>query len=149
MGKMFEGAWLLNPFRNIYYLFGFSVSCWEKFSQSRWRFESFCFYESRSWSNWLVLRKKSPYLELFRSAFSPYFRAFGLNTERYGVSLRIQSECRKMLGKMQTRITPNTDSFYAVSNAFYKHIYTQPHAFRYFRRVQCNTWDILITLVRK
>ena len=30
--------------------------------------------------------------------------------ERYGVSLRIQSEC----GKMQTRITPNTDTFYAV-----------------------------------
>ena len=26
----------------------------------------------------------------------PYFHAFGLNTERYGVSLRIQSECRKI-----------------------------------------------------
>ena len=32
---------------------------------------------------------------------------FGLNTERYGVPLRIQSEC----GKMRTRITPNTDTF--------------------------------------
>ena len=40
----------------------------------------------------------------------PYFPAFGLNTERYGVSHRIQSEC----GKMRTRITPNTDTFYAV-----------------------------------
>ena len=30
---------------------------------------------------------------------SPYFPAFGLNTERYGVSLRIQSEC----GKIRTR----------------------------------------------
>ena len=30
--------------------------------------------------------------------------------ERYGVSLRIQSE----YGKMRTRITPNTDTFYAV-----------------------------------
>ena len=29
----------------------------------------------------------------------PYFIAFGLNTERYGVSLRIQSEC----GKIRTR----------------------------------------------
>ena len=29
----------------------------------------------------------------------PYFPAFGLNTERYGVSLRIQSEC----GKIRTR----------------------------------------------
>ena len=28
-----------------------------------------------------------------------YFPAFGLNTERYGVSLRIQSKC----GKIQTR----------------------------------------------
>ena len=39
-----------------------------------------------------------------------HFPAFGLNAERYGVSLRIQSEC----GKMLTRITPNTDTFYAV-----------------------------------
>ena len=29
----------------------------------------------------------------------PYFPAFGLNTERYSVSLRIQSEC----GKIRTR----------------------------------------------
>ena len=40
----------------------------------------------------------------------PYFPAFGLNMERYCISLRIQSEC----GKMRTRITPNTDAFYAV-----------------------------------
>ena len=33
-----------------------------------------------------------------------------MNTERYRVSLRIQSEC----GKMRTRITPNTDTFHAV-----------------------------------
>ena len=33
-----------------------------------------------------------------------------MNTERYGVSLRIQSEC----GKIRTRITPNTDTFLAV-----------------------------------
>ena len=39
-----------------------------------------------------------------------HFLAFGLNTERYGVSLRIQSE----RGKMRTRITPNTDTVYAV-----------------------------------
>ena len=41
----------------------------------------------------------------------PYFSAFGLNMERYGVSLRIQSEC----GEIRTRITPNTDTFDAVS----------------------------------
>ena len=41
-----------------------------------------------------------------------YFHTFGLNTERYSVSLRIQCECRRL----RTRITPNTDNFYAVSN---------------------------------
>ena len=46
----------------------------------------------------------------FRSFSGPYFPVFGLNTERYGVSLRIQSEC----GKMRTRVTPNTDTFHAV-----------------------------------
>ena len=46
-----------------------------------------------------------------RSYSGPYFPAFGLNTERYGVSLRIQSEC----GKMRTTITLNTDTFHAVS----------------------------------
>ena len=45
-----------------------------------------------------------------RSYSGPYFLAFRINTERYSVSLRIQSEC----GKMRTRITPNTDTFYAV-----------------------------------
>ena len=33
--------------------------------------------------------------------------ASGLNTERYSLSLRIQSKC----GEMRTRITPNTDTF--------------------------------------
>ena len=39
-----------------------------------------------------------------------YFPVFGLDTERYFVSLRIQSE----RGKMRTRKTLNTDTFYAV-----------------------------------
>ena len=47
-----------------------------------------------------------------RSYSDPHFPAFGLNTERYGVSLRIQPECRKM----RTRITPNTDTFHAVNS---------------------------------
>ena len=41
---------------------------------------------------------------------APHLPAFGLNTDRYGVSLCIYSEC----GKIWTRITPNADSFYAV-----------------------------------
>ena len=43
-----------------------------------------------------------PYSESFWSAFS-HIRT------KYGVSLRIQSEC----GKMRTRITPNTGTFHA------------------------------------
>ena len=42
----------------------------------------------------------------------PYFPLFGLNTERYGVSLHIQSEC----GKMRIRTNTNTDTFHAVNN---------------------------------
>ena len=41
---------------------------------------------------------------------SPFFLAFELNTERYGVSLRIQSEC----GKIWIRKAPNTNTFYVV-----------------------------------
>ena len=40
----------------------------------------------------------------------PYYPTFGLNTERYRVSPRIQSKC----GKVRTRITPNTDTSHAV-----------------------------------
>ena len=42
----------------------------------------------------------------------PYFPAFGLNMERYGVSLLIQSECEKV----RTRINPNTDT---LRNVYY------------------------------
>ena len=52
-----------------------------------------------------------------RSYSGPHFPAFGMNTERNGVSLRIQSEC----GKMMTRITPNTDTFHAVYNYEFWH----------------------------
>ena len=41
----------------------------------------------------------------------PYFPAFRLNTERYGVFLRIQSE----FGKIRTTETPNTDTFHVVA----------------------------------
>ena len=45
-----------------------------------------------------------------QSYSGPFFPAFALNTERQGISLRIQSEC----GKIWTRIIPNTDTFYAM-----------------------------------
>ena len=41
----------------------------------------------------------------------PHFPIFRLNTQRYPVSLGIQSEC----GKMQTRKTSNTDTLHAVN----------------------------------
>ena len=45
-----------------------------------------------------------------RKLSGPHFPASGLNTERYGVSLRIQSEC----GKMRAKKILNTDTFHAV-----------------------------------
>ena len=53
-----------------------------------------------------ALRENVP----IRSYSCLYIPAFRLNTKRYGVSLRIQSEC----GEIRTRITPNADTFYAV-----------------------------------
>ena len=50
--------------------------------------------------------EKCPYSEFP----SLYFPAFGLNTKRYRVSLRIQSKC----GIMQTKETLNTDTFHAI-----------------------------------
>ena len=50
-----------------------------------------------------------------RSYPAPYFPSFGMNTERLSVSLRNQSE----FGKIQTRITPNMDTFHAVCIACY------------------------------
>ena len=47
-----------------------------------------------------------------RSYSGPYFSAFGVNMERYGAFLHIQSEC----GKIRTRITPNTDTFHLVED---------------------------------
>ena len=47
---------------------------------------------------------------LIRSYSGPHFPAFGLSEYLSIFTLRIQSRC----GKMQTRITPNTDTFYPV-----------------------------------
>ena len=50
-----------------------------------------------------------------RSFSGPYFPAFGLNTGRYGVFLRTQSECRKI----GTRKTLNTDTFNLKKSSVY------------------------------
>ena len=49
-----------------------------------------------------------------RSSSGPHFSAFGLNTGRYEVSLRIQYKCRKI----GTRITPKSVTFHAVKVAW-------------------------------
>ena len=46
-----------------------------------------------------------------RSYSGPYFPAFGLNTEKYFLSLCIQSKC----AKMRIGITLNRDTFYPVN----------------------------------
>ena len=74
-----------------------------------------------------------------------YFPAFGLNTERYSVSLHSQSEC----GKIRSRISPNMDTFQAVLPAlsysptrflrqskFWYWSYTNPEPYSDF----CQTW---------
>ena len=54
----------------------------------------------------------------FRSYSGPHFPTLELNIDSYSVSLRIRSEC----GEMPTRITPNTQKFYAVG-FFFLNIY--------------------------
>ena len=56
------------------------------------------------------IAKRCKILDLRKKKIS-HFPAFKLNTGKYGASLRIQSECEKM----RTRITPNTNTFHAVS----------------------------------
>ena len=68
-----------------------------------------------------------------RSYSGPHFPAFGLNTERYGISLRIQFEC----GKMRTRITPNTNTFYTVFRGVFRsqsNIYGELKTVKYLLR---------------
>ena len=50
-----------------------------------------------------------------RTVSSSYFPAFWLNTERYGISLCIQSKW----GKIRTRKSPNTDTFHLALVSFY------------------------------
>ena len=67
-----------------------------------------CYYEAFRY----ILRYIIYYMKSIRVwSFSwAYFPAFGPNTERNSVFLRIQSKC----GKIHTIKTPNTDTFHAV-----------------------------------
>ena len=62
------------------------------------------------WNRWpLLLREKCPYSEFFW----PVFSRFGLNRERYYISLRIHSEG----GKIGTKKTLNMNTFHAASSS--------------------------------
>ena len=76
-----------------------------------------------------------------RSYSGPYFPTFGLNTERYGVYLRIQSE----FGEIRTRITPNTDTFYEVClvNLVLK------FSIHHLTNVRCDTLKKLILIISR
>ena len=64
-----------------------------------------------------------------QSFSGPYFLAYGLNTERYKVSLRIQSEC----GKIQIRKTLNMDNFYTVwYTSFLSQVTSTLHSFFWY-----------------
>ena len=75
----------------------------------------------------------------------PCFPVFGLNTEIYGVNLRIQSKC----GKIRTRRTPYLDDFHTVHITFIRSslkqeilirfliiaIFIRYYLFRYFQKI--------------
>ena len=65
---------------------------------------------------------KSVRIQIFSA---PYFPAFGLNKERYSVSLYIQSEC----GKMRTRETPNKETFHFSRSAKQHFDVSKQHSF--------------------
>ena len=69
----------------------------------------------------MLLLEKYPYSE-FPCA---YFPAFGLITESYEVSLRVQSKC----GKTRTRNIPNTNIFHAVHFTYKVHVCEIYHIF--------------------
>ena len=58
----------------------------------------------------LALNERCVIIVRIRSFSGPYFPSFGQDTERCGVSLRIQSECRKM----QARKTLNKNTIHGV-----------------------------------
>ena len=74
----------------------------------------------------ISLRKRCHYSEIFWSAFSSHFRAFGLNTKRYGLSVRIQFECGK-----------NVDQ----NNSEYGH-FTQCMFLKYYRWENMKAWKV-------
>ena len=77
-----------------------------------------------------------------RSYSGPHFPAFGQNMGRYGVSIRIQSEC----AKMWTRITPNTDTFCALNISM---ILIKTHFFWMPVKMALPAWEIIFSALSR
>ena len=113
----------------IIYFFDFTVNVYSLYHSS----------DSSFTSSWILIfqnkRGKSVYI---LSYSGPHFPAFGLNTEKYSLSLLIQAEC----GKIRTRITPNTGAFYAVW-ARHKNLYSwhTSRAFLFWKKL---FWKIFL-----
>ena len=79
-----------------------------KYVSEHYAFSFFFFFEKKNQGSQHCV--KSVHMWSFSDS---YFPAVGLNTETYWVFLRIQCKC----GKIQTRKTPNTDTFHAVQGS--------------------------------
>ena len=104
----------LNPFqklggmkyinKTIFHNEHISLSDFINLIWKRGKAPSLWLYDSNSW---ILIRYSHRVKSVCIRSFSGrYFSTFGLNTEGYSVSFRIQSECVKI----RTRKTPNTDT---------------------------------------
>ena len=89
--------------------------------QRKWIFEYYGSGNNFNISSWNINAIHCVKNVRIRSYSGPHFPAFGLNTERYTVSLHIHSEC----GKIRTRITPNTDTFHSLTETNGGHLSCQ------------------------
>ena len=123
---------------------------WDEINQIKYRFQALQFSSDGRFYNSSCCDviygssnkfEKSQCVKSIRtqSYSGPHFPAFGRNTESRDIEyLRIHSEC----GKMRTRITPNTNTFYAVLAATEKY-----HLFKVNSRSNGNTGIILMSLL--
>ena len=123
---------------------------WDEINQIKYRFQALQFSSDGRFYNSSCCDviygssnkfEKSQCVKSIRtqSYSGPHFPAFGRNTESRDIEyLRIHSEC----GKMRTRITPNTNTFYAVLAATEKY-----HLFKVNSRSTGNTGIILMSLL--
>ena len=96
-------------------------------------YEGVCVKEIRVTGNLNSVITRMHCVKSVRRSFpGPYFPTLGLNTQRYGVSLRIQSECRKIM-MITANLKPHTElraisSFKSGESVDYSNILTSSPA---------------------